>query len=252
MAARDTAATPAGQLSAGMLYLFLSLYLVLLAFFILIVSTMSFDSQRVSDALNSLDRSFSMNSEILPWRQRADETLGADTGGAEDAYDRIRNLITLNLDQARSHVDDDGNALHLYLQKSEIFDAQGRMTRQGVYALDGLGDELRRSQNRADSAGDLVLTADIVGYHSAGEQATAINDVTQLVERLAAINAPTSAMTIAIAPTPARRFNQGGIGPTGREDIEIRLRYERADRPGINPLAAGSQDISESGNGRRR
>lgn len=223
------------------LYLFLSLYLLLLAFFIVLVSGMNFDEQRVSDALNSLEQSFSSSEETLPWRNRSDEVYGSDIVGQKAMFDRVNSALGEYLAHIESVENETHGQLSIFLRSTEIFDDAGQMTGEGIYSLDAFGDELIRSEREAIRADDLVIKADIIYYYERGGEEKAIEDVSRIVERLEDIGTPANRLTIAIEPLMGNDLARHiGLNRSlsALDNLQIMIGFEPKEPESVNMIGA--------------
>ena len=89
----------------------LSLFIMLLAFFIVLNAISSFDEQRVNPAIQSIEQTFQTKIEPRGGRQAATETVH-DTLMRGSAFDRVKALFRAELPSFRV-VQRDGNSLYV-------------------------------------------------------------------------------------------------------------------------------------------
>jgi hypothetical protein len=115
--------------SSGVQSLALALFLVILAFFIMLVSISTFEDEKVSSALQSVQQQFRSGGES----ERTDSMIDpqAEARALQTAFlERLRSLLASEIASARAEADPDGTVLYLAFPASQFF-APGSVVLRG-------------------------------------------------------------------------------------------------------------------------
>lgn len=127
-------------------YLFLSLYLLLLAFFIVLNTISETRDERVAEAVHSVKETFQNYSP--PSREFLESAANPDSMIAADIYfEDVRNVFSAHLKNAKYQLKTDGTLLRTIVPADELFESESeRMTPATGTLMDAIANGLGTSR----------------------------------------------------------------------------------------------------------
>ncbi len=183
--------------SNGAISLFLSLYMLLLAIFILLNSITTFEESRIRQALGSVNDKFRTNSEITA-QNKDDKDRSGDALIRRQFFTGLQELFAERLPVARVQVSEDGNVLRIEIPLDFLFSRESSVIHpRSDQLLAGVADSLvLKVANLRYEAEFLMPTESAGGSSRNGPLTTDVLRAGAFARKLRELGVPSSAISV--------------------------------------------------------
>lgn len=178
----------------GAMFVYLGVFMLLLAFFILLNAISHFHDQKVGAVLRSVDQAFSMPRLLSGDRgeKAHDQAMGDALQAIANLGDQVRSAVPL----AKVNTSADGLTLSVTMPADSLFQPDGSIRADRVALMDRMTAALLPRRAGVQVAGDLLM-----GVKGQANTAPFVAQAGTVARALVANGAPAAAFSIGLEPT---------------------------------------------------